>query len=234
MLVFLPVVIVLIAENAGHVKAVAEMTGADLDKDLGRAFMGDGAATTLAGAFGGAGTTTYAENIGVMAATRIYSTAAYIVAATAAILFGLCPKFGVLVGSIPAGVLGGVTIVLYGMIAVLGAKIWVSNRVDFGQTRNLVPAAAGIILGAGDVTLVVSDKVSFGGIAMGTIVALVAYHLFRVVKNPEDGEVAVGSPTGSHRITEEATFGEVGYEHPDAPPSPRPGQDTPSERTDRA
>ena len=85
-----------------------------------------------------------------------------------------------LVGSIPAGVLGGVTIVLYGMIAVLGAKIWVSNRVDFGQTRNLVPAAAGIILGAGDVTLKISDKVSLGGITMGTVVALVAYHLFRL------------------------------------------------------
>jgi uracil-xanthine permease len=207
MLVFLPVVIVLIAENAGHVKAVAEMTGADLDKDLGRAFMGDGAATTLAGAFGGAGTTTYAENIGVMAATRIYSTAAYIVAACAAILFGLCPKFGVLVGSIPAGVLGGVTIVLYGMIAVLGAKIWVSNRVDFGQTRNLVPAAAGIILGAGDVTLVVSDKVSFGGITMGTIVALVAYHLFRVVKNPEDEATDVVSPTSAHHDEHDHSHG---------------------------
>src|SRR6478609_6194129 len=174
-LIFLPVVIVLIAENAGHVKAVSEMTGADLDKDLGRAFMGDGAATTLAGAFGGAGTTTYAENIGVMAATRVYSTAAYGIAALTAIAFGLIPKFGVLVGSIPPGVLGGVTIVLYGMIAVLGAKIWVSNNVDFGQTRNLVPAAAGIILGAGDVTLKITDKVSFGGIAMGTIVALVSY-----------------------------------------------------------
>jgi xanthine/uracil permease len=229
MLVFLPVVIVLIAENAGHVKAVAEMTGADLDKDLGRAFMGDGAATTLAGAFGGAGTTTYAENIGVMAATRIYSTAAYMIAAAAAILFGLCPKFGVLVGSIPAGVLGGVTIVLYGMIAILGAKIWVSNRVDFGQTRNLVPAAAGVILGAGDVTLVVSDKVSFGGIALGTVVALVAYHLFRVVANPEDAEVDVVSPSGAHRSTE-ATFGEVGYEHQETPMSPRYGQDTPEPR----
>ena len=127
LLLFLPVVIVLIAENTGHVKAVAEMTGADLDKDLGRAFIGDGVATAVAGAFGGAGTTTYAENIGVMAATRVYSTAAYSVAAIVAILFGLCPKFGVLVGSIPAGVLGGMTIVLYGMIAVLGAKIWVEQ-----------------------------------------------------------------------------------------------------------
>ena len=206
-LLFLPVVIVLIAENAGHVKAVSEMTGADLDKDLGRAFMGDGAATTVAGAFGGAGTTTYAENIGVMAATRIYSTAAYFIAAFAAILFGLCPKFGVLVGSIPAGVLGGVTIVLYGMIAILGAKIWVSNRVDFGRTSNLVPAAAGVILGAGDVTLKITDKVSLGGITMGTIVALVAYHLFRYVGDAEDSPVDVVTPSDAF--------------HEETPPPPR-------------
>ena len=159
--------------------------------------MGDGAATSIAGLFGGAGTTTYAENIGVMAATRIYSTAAYIVAAIAAILFGLCPKFGVLVGSIPAGVLGGVTIVLYGMIAILGAKIWVSNKVDFGRTSNLVPAAAGVILGAGDVTLKITDKVSLGGITMGTVVALIAYHLFRYVGDGEDGPVDVVAPSGA-------------------------------------
>jgi uracil-xanthine permease len=207
-LLFLPVVIVLIAENAGHVKAVSEMTGADLDKDLGRAFMGDGTATAVAGLFGGAGTTTYAENIGVMAATRIYSTAAYIVAAIAAILFGLCPKFGVLVGSIPAGVLGGVTIVLYGMIAILGAKIWVSNKVDFGRTSNLVPAAAGVILGAGDVTLKISDKVSLGGITMGTVVALIAYHLFRYVGDAEDGPTDVVTPTEA-------------YVEETPPPSPR-------------
>jgi uracil-xanthine permease len=202
-LLFLPVVIVLIAENAGHVKAVSEMTGADLDKDLGRAFMGDGAATTVAGVFGGAGTTTYAENIGVMAATRIYSTAAYMIAAFAAILFGLCPKFGVLVGSIPAGVLGGVTVVLYGMIAILGAKIWVSNRVDFGRTQNLVPAAAGIILGAGDISLKISDKVSLGGITMGTVVALIAYHLFRYVGDAEDRPVDVVTPTEAFKEEEE-------------------------------
>jgi xanthine/uracil permease len=194
---------VLIAENAGHVKAVSEMTGADLDKDLGRAFMGDGVATTVAGVFGGAGTTTYAENIGVMAATRIYSTAAYMIAAFAAILFGLCPKFGVLVGSIPAGVLGGVTVVLYGMIAILGAKIWVSNRVDFGRTSNLVPAAAGIILGAGDISLKISDKVSLGGITMGTVVALIAYHLFRYVGDAEDGPVDVVTPTEAFKEEEE-------------------------------
>lgn len=129
-LVALPVVVALIAENAGHVKAVGEMTGDPLDDRLGQAVMADGAATMMSTAVGGPATTTYAENIGVMAATRVYSTAAYWCAAGFAILFGLCPKFGAVVAAIPGGVLGGITVVLYGMIGLLGAQIWIHNRVD--------------------------------------------------------------------------------------------------------
>nr|MYU48039.1 hypothetical protein [Streptomyces sp. SID7803] len=123
-LVALPVVIALIAENAGHVKAVGEMTGDPLDDQLGTAIMADGAATVLSTSVGGPATTTYAENIGVMAATRVYSTAAYWCAAGFAILFGLCPpKFGAVVAAIPpGGVLGGITVILYGMIGLLGAR----------------------------------------------------------------------------------------------------------------
>jgi len=88
-----PVAIILVAENTGHVKAVAAMTGRNLDKYLGRAFLGDGLATIVSGFFGGTGVTTYAENIGVMAVTRIYSTAIFIVAAIVALLLGFCPKF---------------------------------------------------------------------------------------------------------------------------------------------
>ena len=135
----LPAVIALIAENTGHVKAVAEMTGHDLDPVMGKAIAADGFGTMLASSVGGSPTTTYAENIGVMAATRVYSTAAYYVAAAVAILFGLSPKFGALVASIPGGVLGGITVVLYGMIGLLGAKIWKENGVDFGNPINLVP-----------------------------------------------------------------------------------------------
>src|SRR3954470_24506611 len=132
-LLVLPGVIALIAENTGHVKAVAEMTGDDLDPYMGRAIGADGLATALASAFGGSPTTTYAENIGVMGATRVYSTAAYYVAAVVAILLGLCPKFGAIVNATPGGVLGGITVVLYGMIGLVGAKIWVENGVDFGD-----------------------------------------------------------------------------------------------------
>src|SRR4029450_1974767 len=150
-LLVLPAVIALVAENAGHVKAVAEMTKRDLDPVIGRAVFADGVGTVIATSVGGSPTTTYAETIGVMAATRVYSTAAYYVAAIVAILLGLVPKFGAIVNATPGGVLGGITVVLYGMIGLLGAKIWKENRVDFANPINLVPLAAGIIIGIGNV-----------------------------------------------------------------------------------
>ena len=177
----IPAVIALIAENAGHVKAVAEMTGDDLNPYMGRAIGADGVGTAVASFVGGSPTTTYAENIGVMAATRVYSTAAYYVAAAVAILFGLSPKFGALVASIPGGVLGGITVVLYGMIGLLGAKIWKENGVDFANPINLVPVAAGVIIGTGDVAMDITDTFSLSGIAFGTIVAIGAYHLARAL-----------------------------------------------------
>ncbi|SMQ18071.1 uracil-xanthine permease [Streptomyces sp. Ag82_O1-12] len=175
-LLVLPGVIALIAENTGHVKAVGEMTGENLDPVLGRAVLGDGLATAVSAAVGGPPTTTYAENIGVMAATRVYSTAAYWAAAGAALAFGLCPKFGALVAATPGGVLGGITVVLYGMIGLLGAKIWIKARVDFSDPVNLVPIAAGSVLGIGGVTVTLGDF-SVGGIALGTVVTLLGYHL---------------------------------------------------------
>lgn len=178
-LLVIPGVIALIAENVGHVRAVAEMTGEDLDPYMGRALGADGFATALASAFGGAPTTTYAENIGVMSATRIYSTAAYYVAAIFAIILGLCPKFGVIINAIPGGVLGGVTLVLYGMIGLIGAKIWVDNGVDFGNPVNMVPLAAGLIAGIGNVSLKVTDTFELSGIAFGTLLVVVLYHLVK-------------------------------------------------------
>ncbi|MFI7488969.1 uracil-xanthine permease family protein [Micromonospora echinaurantiaca] len=176
----IPVILVLIAENAGHVKAVAAMTGRNLDKDMGRAFLGDGLATVLAGSGGGSGTTTYAENIGVMAATRVYSTAAYWVAGVAAVLLGLSPKFGALILTVPAGVLGGATTALYGLIAILGARIWIENRVDFHDPVNLLTAAVAVIVGAANYTLTAGD-LSFNGIALGTAAALLIYHGMRLI-----------------------------------------------------
>ena len=187
-LLFLPVVLVLIAENVGHVKAVAAMTGKDLDGQMGNALLADGVATTLAGAGGGSGTTTYAENIGVMAATRIYSTAAYWVAGVGAILLSLCPKFGAVLSATPAGVLGGVGVALYGMIGVLGAKIWIENKVNFGDSTNLLIAATTLIIGIADMTWKRGDY-SFGGIINGTLVAVIGYQLLRAL-NKASGKVS--------------------------------------------
>jgi putative pyrimidine permease RutG len=163
MLLIAPVAVILVAENLGHIKAVTAMTGRNLDPYMGRAFMGDGIATIVSGAAGGTGVTTYAENIGVMAATKIYSTAIFIVAAAIAILLGFSPKFGAVIQAIPLPVMGGVSIVVFGLIAIAGAKIWVDNRVDFSQNRNLIVAAITLVLGTGDFTL------KFGGFALGGI-----------------------------------------------------------------
>lgn len=191
-LLVLPAVIALVAENTGHVKAVAEMTRTDLDPVMGRAIGADGVGTVIASGVGGSPTTTYAENIGVMAATRVYSTAAYYVAAIVAILFGLSPKFGALVSATPGGVLGGITVILYGMIGLLGAKIWRENNVDFGNPVNLVPLAAGIVIAIGDTSLTFTDNFTLGGIALGTIVAVAGWHLARVLAPQHLREAAVG------------------------------------------
>ncbi|TWH63503.1 uracil-xanthine permease [Rhodococcus rhodochrous J38] len=177
-LLALPVVVVLVAENVGHVKAVAAMTGRNLDGMAGNALIADGLATTLAGAGGGSGTTTYAENIGVMAATRVYSTAAYAVAAVTAVVLAFSPKFGALVFTVPDGVLGGATLVLYGLIGILGVRIWTEAKVDFTDPVNLTVAAAALVAGIGDLTLSIGS-VELGGIAWGSIGILVAYPLLR-------------------------------------------------------
>ncbi|MEU6791729.1 solute carrier family 23 protein [Nonomuraea wenchangensis] len=196
-LLVLPAVIALVAENVGHVKAVGEMTGTDVDPYVGRAVAADGVATVVVSAVGGSPTTTYAENIGVMAATKVYSTAAYYIAAVIAILFGLCPKFGQLVAATPGGVLGGVTVILYGMIGLLGAKIWIENRVNFADPVNMVPTGAGIILAIGPVSHFVGGDLTLEGIALGTIVVLGGYHLLRAIAGrPLEPAAPAGSEAG--------------------------------------
>jgi Xanthine/uracil permeases len=191
---FLPVVLVLIAENVGHVKSVALMTGKNYDKTMGRALLADGVATTLAGFGGGSGTTTYAENIGVMAATKVYSTALYWIAGCIAIVLAFIPKFGEAIATIPAGVIGAAGTVLYGMIGLLGARIWIDNKVAFTNPVNLIPAAIGLIMGIANFTFTLGDM-TFGGVTVGTVTALVLYHLMRVIAKargtdiPEDKDV---------------------------------------------
>ena len=194
---FVPVVLVLVAENVGHVKSVSQMTGRDYDDQIGTALFADGlgttiagfgggSGTTIAGFGGGSGTTTYGENIGVMAATKVYSTAAYWCAAGFALLLSLCPKFGAIINTIPAGVLGGVTTLLYGMIGMVGIRIWVENKVNFDKPLNIMVAAITMIIAIGQFAFAFNG-ISFNGIAIGTIVILVAYH----------GLKAIGKATGT-------------------------------------
>ncbi|MDH4464838.1 solute carrier family 23 protein [Acidovorax sp.] len=176
MLLIAPVAIILVAENLGHIKAVTAMTGQDLDRYMGRAFIGDGVATMVSGGVGGTGVTTYAENIGVMAATKIYSTAVFLLAGVFALVLGFSPKFGALIQTIPLPVMGGVSIVVFGLIAVAGAKIWVDNKVDFSQNKNLIVAAITLILGTGDFTLKFG-QFALGGIGTATFGAILLYAL---------------------------------------------------------
>jgi putative pyrimidine permease RutG len=176
MLLIVPVVMILVAENLGHIKAVTAMTGKNLDIYMGRAFIGDGLATMVSGSAGGTGVTTYAENIGVMAATKIYSTAVFVVAALIAVLLGFSPKFGALIQAIPLPVMGGVSIVVFGLIAIAGAKIWVDNRVDFSNNKNLLVAAITLVLGTGDFTLKFG-QFALGGIGTATFGAILLYAL---------------------------------------------------------
>jgi xanthine/uracil permease len=190
---FLPAVIALVAENIGHVKSVAQMTRTDLDPLMGRALAADGVATTLAGLGGGSATTTYAENIGVMAATRIYSTAAYWVAALVAIGLALCPKVGAVISAVPAGVLGGATVVLYGLVGIVGIRIWLTNHVDFALPINQMTAAIPLVIGIADFVWE-PGPLKFTGIALGSIAALLVYHGMRLLGFRASGDRADPAP----------------------------------------
>ncbi len=173
-----PIAIILVAENLGHLKALSAMTGRNFDPLIGRAFLADAIATIVSALGGGTGVTTYAENIGVMAVTRIYSTLVFVVAACVAVLLGFSPKFGALILTLPVPVIGGLALVLFGLIAATGGRIWVLNRVDFSRARNLITAAVALTAGAGDFTLRFGGF-TLGGIGTATFGAIGLYHLLR-------------------------------------------------------
>jgi xanthine/uracil permease len=128
-----------------------------------------------------------------MAVTRVYSTAIFVVAAVVAILLGFSPKFGALIGSIPLGVLGGVSTVLFGLIAVTGGRIWVENRVDFTRSVNLFVAAVTLIVGAADYTLRLGGF-ELAGIGIGTFGAILLYQALKNARGDLDVEVAETVP----------------------------------------
>lgn len=177
MLIIAPIALILVAENLGHIKAVSAMTGENLDPHIGKAFLADGVATTLSGAVGAPGMTTYGENIGVMAVTRVYSTIIFVVAGVFAVFLGLSPKFGAVIHTIPSAILTGASIVVFGLITIAGAKIWIENKVDFSKNKNLMVAAVTIILGTGDFALQFGNF-NLGGIGTATFAALILNWFF--------------------------------------------------------
>ncbi len=171
MMLIAPVAIILVAENLGHFKAVSAMTGKNLSPYMGRGFFADGVCTTLSASVGGTGMTTYAENIGVMAVTKVYSTTIFVFAGVFAIFLGLSPKFGSVISTIPVALLGGASIVVFGLITVAGAKIWVDNKIDFTKNSTLMIGAVCLIMGTGNYSLQIGSF-DLGGIGTATLAAI--------------------------------------------------------------
>ena len=159
------------------------MTGKNLSPYMGRGFFADGVCTSLSASVGGTGMTTYAENIGVMAVTKVYATTVFVFAGIFAILLGLSPKFGAVISTIPVALLGGASIVVFGLITVAGAKIWVDNRVDFTKNSTL-------IMGTGNYSLQIGGF-DLGGIGTATLAAILL-NLF--LNRGEDKELPASEP----------------------------------------
>jgi putative pyrimidine permease RutG len=204
-----PVAVILVAENLGHLKSLSAMIGRNFDPYLGRAFIGDGLATMVAGAVGGSGVTTYAENIGVMAVTKIYSTAVFVVAAVFAILLGFSPKFGELILTIPRPVIGGLSVVVFGLIAATAGRIWVENRVDFSKTVNLVTVGASLVAGAGDLGIQLGEF-TLGGIGTATFGAIILYHLLNIRQQDQTAEQHPDAWASSSEIARAARISSMG------------------------
>ncbi len=171
-----PVAVVVVIEHIGHLLAVGEIVGKDYREMLPRSLAGDGISTVISGFLGGPPTTTYAENIGVMSVTRVYSTQIFWYAAGFALVVGgFCPKLAALIQSIPSPVMGGVSLLLFGLIASNGLRMLVSNRVDFDVNRNLMIASVVIILGVGMETSGISIPIgdyTLPGMATSTLVGI--------------------------------------------------------------
>jgi putative pyrimidine permease RutG len=176
------VAIVLVAENLGHVKAIAAMTGRDFDPLLGRAFLADGLATVIAGSGGGTGVTTYAENMGVMAVTRVFSTLVFVVAGIVALLLGFSPKFGALIMTLPGPVIGGLALVVFGLIAATAGPSGSATASISPTPRNLTAAFA-LTAGAGDLIVKIGEF-ALGGIGTATFGAIILYHLLNQALPP--------------------------------------------------
>ena len=173
-----PIALATMVEHIGDVLAIGATVEKDFIKDPGlpRTLSGDGIATTISALFGGPANTTYSENTGVLALTKAWDPRIMQIAAGFAILLGLVPKLGALIGTIPTGIIGGVSIILFGMIASIGARTLVEHKVDFTKSRNLIIAAVILVLGLGGAVLPITIgemSLSIEGMALAAIVGII-------------------------------------------------------------
>ena len=180
-LVMAPIAIAAMMEHIGDVSAISSTTGKNFIEDPGlhRTLLGDGLATAVAGMFGGPANTTYGENTGVLALSKVYDPRVIRLAALYAIILSFSPKFDALVNSIPAAIVGGVSFVLYGMISAVGVRNVVENRVDLTKSRNLIIAAVIFVSGlgfssVGGITFTVgSADITLTGLAIAALAGVV-------------------------------------------------------------
>lgn len=199
-----PVALVVIIEHIGHLLVINEITGKDFNPMLPQSLAGDGLATSLSALVGGTPSTTYAENIGVMAVTRIYAVQLFWFAgAFAFIIGGFVPKLGALIQSIPTPVMGGVSILLFGLIAASGLRMLVDSGIDYSHSRNLILSSVVLVLGIG--MEVAEIKIPVGeytvpGMALATVVGVV----LNLILPAESKGLAVDSPDFTAELQEEA------------------------------
>ncbi|MEH7084546.1 solute carrier family 23 protein [Neobacillus drentensis] len=170
-LLMVPVAIVTLSEHIGHQLVLSKVVGRDYIKEPGlhRSILGDGTATMISALIGGPPKTTYGENIGVLAITRIYSVYVIAGAAIFAIIFGFIGKITALISTIPTPVMGGVSILLFGIIASSGLRMLVDSKIDFGNKRNLVISSVILVVGIGGAVIKVSESLQIQGMALAAI-----------------------------------------------------------------
>jgi uracil permease len=174
-LLMVPVAIVTISEHIGHQMVLGNVVGRDYVKKPGlhTSILGDGVATMIAALIGGPPNTTYGENIGVLAITRVYSIFVIAGAAVIAICFGFIGKITALISSVPTPVMGGVSILLFGIIASSGLRMLVDGKIDFGQKRNLIISSVILVIGIGGAFIHIGDKFELHGMALAAILGII-------------------------------------------------------------
>lgn len=175
MAIMVPIAVVTIAEHMGDQMVLSKVVGKNFIKTPGlhRSLLGDGVATVIASLIGGPPNTTYGENIGVVALTRVYSVFVIGGAAVLAVAFGFVGKISALISTIPTAVMGGVSILLFGIIASSGLRMLIDNKIDLGKKRNLIISSVILVIGIGGAFIQVSENISLAGMALATIIGIV-------------------------------------------------------------